>query len=143
MGHRKYNDAYFRYLDAYNEAILEFISNESAIYKKKQPKTQSDWFFISFYETASKMMNNGCDLSDKQREIIEREMNKRNTPIPRIEQFNLTFRLFFKLDYNGYSFADHADLGDFFYLLAKSNEINAEYEEKFNNNLHIEFFHKK
>ena len=137
------NDAYFRYLDAYHEAIMEFIINESELYNEKIRKTQNDWFFMSFYKTACSMMENGCDLSERQKEIIDLEMKKKNIPIPRLEQFNLSLRIFFKLNYAGHSFADKADIGDFFYLLANEEKINASYEEKFIRNNHFDFFHKE
>ena len=129
------NQQFIEYEDAYNEAILDFISDQI----DKKPFLNS--FFQSFYQTCLNMLDNGIDLSNKQREIIEREMIKQKISIPQLKNFGLKFSIPLHFHLQNRIYNAFTNLDDFFLALSKIEIFNKAYEKAFEENTHF-VFHK-
>lgn len=67
----KYRDKFTVGITGLSEDMEDFILEQDVYYTEHVTK-----FWTSFWKTCSEMWSIGCDLSDKQLAIIEREYNK-------------------------------------------------------------------
>lgn len=129
------------YYESYIDAITEFIESELEILNSKDSLDKIEKFYFNFYYTCKSMLDNGVELSNKQIPIIEREMTRKHVKIPKSKDYCLSLKIFVKLNIDNKKFAEKVDLGDFFLLLSKREDINNAYEKAFESQIHIKDFH--
>lgn len=112
---------YFKYLEDYNEKILEFVS--------EMDSKHMSGFYGSFYSTCNSMIENGADLSNKQTHIIEREMKKRGIKIPDEKSYRFKITMPLTLEFKDKKIDGVFEFGEFISAVNKDCEFSAYIEQ--------------